>query len=76
MLMNSKNCRDIVFDFTRSVEGFVSYSTIEELKDGVLYSNKYESGMKLIRIPHMFIFSNFSPDEERFSEDRLEIITL
>lgn len=39
----------------------LSWSAIEEIKDGVLYSGKYEGGMAIFPRPHVFIFSNHPP---------------
>lgn len=75
LLLTSKNSRDIIFDFSRSTENeYVSYTCIEELKDGYLYSTKYEGGCKLIATPHIFVFSNFEPKREKLSSDRWNII--
>jgi len=49
---------------------------MEELKDGVLFSGKYESKTKIYDIPHVIVFANFLPKENALSKDRLKIIDL
>lgn len=59
-----------VFNYSRTVEDFVSYDALECVKDGLLFSSKYESNDALIPIPHILVFSNFEPDYEAMSADR------
>lgn len=62
-----------VFDFTRTVESFVSYEAIESLKNGIFYSGKYESTMVNFNPPHIIVFSNFHPVTSSLSLDRWSI---
>lgn len=64
------------FDFTRSIEDYVSYQAIEEVKNGIFFNNKYESGMCVFNNPKIIIFSNFYPNEEKLTTDRWVIVTL
>jgi len=48
----------ICIDLTRSIENYVSYQGIEEIKNGIFYNTKYESGMVIYNPPHVIIFSN------------------
>lgn len=62
-----------IIDIPRSHQDYVCYSTLEKIKDGLVYSGKYEGG-KLRLIPHhLIIFANFEPDEEKLSNDRWSI---
>lgn len=70
ILFMNKNARDIIIDVSRSQGNYISYTLIEELKDGMIYSGKYEGGQKLISTPHIFIFSNELPDVSKLSKDR------
>lgn len=65
-----------VFDFTRSNEGFIPYDAIERLKNGMVFSPKYESGTKVFAVPHVLIFANFPPDKEKLSADRWCIVKI
>lgn len=52
---------------------YVSYSALEELKDGIFFSGKYESSMVMTNNLHIFVFANFEPDRSKLSKDRWEI---
>lgn len=70
--------RICMFDIARSEKEFMDhfYVFAEKLKGGVLFSNKYESGMKTFRPPHVVIFCNFEPDRSKWTEDRLNLWTI
>jgi hypothetical protein len=60
--------KDIVFfDFTRSTPKFVDYnqlfSTIETIKNGLMFSGKYESNDVITAIPNVICMSNFLPPQ-------------
>lgn len=74
--LENDDVRMVIFDFTRTNENYISYQAIEELKNGIFFSSKYESGMCIFNIPHVICFSNFEPDESRLSKDRWNIINL
>lgn len=65
--------RIAIFDFTRSGEGRVNYSAVEQIKNGLIFSSKYESAHKINAIPHVICLSNFPPDESALSRDRWDI---
>lgn len=65
-----------LFDFPRTMENFVSYQAIEEVKNGIFFSGKYEAGMVMFNTPHVICFSNFEPDSRMLSKDRWNIIRL
>lgn len=54
----------------------VPYDAIEQLKNGSLYSGKYEGGKVKGESPHIFIFANYAPDISMLSKDRWVIIDL
>lgn len=60
----------VCFTIPRDKEGYVSYSVLEEIKDGLIFSGKYESKSLLIASPLIFVFANFHPDENKCSKDR------
>lgn len=66
----------VLFNFSRSKEGKVSYDALESLKDGVIFSSKYESKQKIFNRPHVVCFANWTPDIERMSLDRWEVLSL
>jgi len=63
----------VVFDFPRESAEYINYGVIEQLKNGILFSSKYESRIKRFNQPHVIIFSNFLPEKERMSLDRWDI---
>jgi hypothetical protein len=60
----------IIYDIPRSTAGYVSYQSIEKLKDGKFFSGKYESGMVRYNKPHIICFANQEPDLTMMSQDR------
>lgn len=64
----------VVFDYVRESEAYVNYGVLEQLKNGICFSPKYESGMKRFEVPHVIVFANFYPATNKLSEDRLVVI--
>lgn len=62
----------ILCDITRKIEDkMISYTAIEQLKDRLFLSTKYEPEAVLFEYsPHIVIFSNREPEYNAFSEDR------
>lgn len=65
--------RVIVFDFARTKEEAVPWEVIENMKNGYFLSTKYEVRQVHFEIPHVIIFSNFSPDRSKLSADRWDV---
>lgn len=62
-----------IIDVPRSEFSHVNYAAIESLKNGFLYSGKYEGGAIYGLEPHIVIFANNRPDENKMSNDRWDI---
>jgi len=60
----------VLFDIPRDNGNKVSYKSIESIKNGVVYSPKYESKHKLFNSPHVICFANKTPEFEAMSNDR------
>lgn len=61
----------IVVNIPRSFDrSYISYTGIEEVKDMFFYSGKYEGGMVDGNSPHLIIFANHYPEENKLSKDR------
>jgi hypothetical protein len=61
----------IIIDLPRTFDNsYLSYTGIEEIKNGCFYSPKYEGGMCLFNSPHIIIFSNSKPEKGNLSSDR------
>ncbi len=64
----------VIFDIPRCCdEKFISYSSIEGVLNGVLFSPKYEGAQVLFNWAHVFVFANCEPDMHKLSMDRWDI---
>lgn len=72
---NSDNKDIIILDIPRSTQN-ISYNAIEEIKNGHITNDKYETGSCLFDIPHIIVFSNFYPDRTKLSDDRWDIYNI
>ena len=60
-----------VFDIPRSRTEYFQYSILEQLKDGFVFSPKYDSHMKVWpKNVHVICFANEHPDLDKLSLDR------
>lgn len=66
----------ILIDIPRCNIDFVSYTGIEEIKNGLFFSTKYEATMVIGNPPTIICFSNSKPDTTKMSKDRWNIINL
>lgn len=66
----------VLWDMPRSLEERMNYDGIEEIKNGLFFSGKYESSTVLMEIPHVFCFANWPPDTSKLSADRWHIVDL
>lgn len=68
---NGKSPKIIVIDIPRSFDtDFLSYTGLEEIKNGCFFSSKCDSKMVLFNSPHIFIVANVEPDKDKLSKDR------
>lgn len=69
----------VVFDCTRATEkGSIgpAYALAEAMKNGILFSGKYNSRTVVFKKPHVIFFANFEPDRTVWSEDRYSVTEL
>lgn len=69
----------VIFDLARPLDVLCLkelYTMAEKLKNGQLVSSKYQSKMKVFKIPHVIFFSNHPPPLGVWSADRLQHIVL
>ncbi len=71
-----KTLKILIFDIPRSQGNKISYTAVENIKNGCFFSNKYKSDMVLINIPHIIMFANEGPNEFMLSPDRWVIKNL
>ena len=68
--------RCVIFDLSRSQMDHVNYEVIESVKNGIVYNTKYQSEMRVYKVPHVIVFSNEQPDKTKLSDDRWDIHNL
>lgn len=68
----------VIFDVCRTEAENMShlFSMAEHLKNGLIFSNKYESVVKIFKSPHVLFFSNSMPVSGCWSADRVKLIDL
>lgn len=66
----------VVFDFTRDYKEYINYSIIEQMKNGLVFKSKYESKMMFTEPAKVVVFSNWEPEGDKLSSDRLNVILL
>lgn len=63
----------VVLDIPRKYQESICLATLEQLKNGMFYSGKYEGGDCYFDHPHVVVFANIPPTQEimdNLSEDR------
>lgn len=65
--------RIVVLDIPRKNFEYVNYGAIEEIKNGLIHSGKYEGGTCLFWPPHVIVFANEEPDYNALSADRWDV---
>lgn len=63
----------VVFDYSRSNDGTINYSILEQIKNGMIFSPKYDSRTKVYATPHVVCLANFYPNKSMLSADRWDI---
>lgn len=76
MAYEYRTSTDILFmDAPRSKQSdYIQYDFLEDIKNGRVFSTKYESQMKYFKPPHVVVMMNEHPDKTKLSEDRYEIM--
>lgn len=66
-----------LFNVPRGSMEYLNYSILEQIKDRMIFSSKYESGTKIIRAnPHVVVFANEFPDMTKLTLDRYSVINM
>jgi len=68
------NPRIVLIDVARSASEFLQYQFLEDLKDGRVFSPKYESHTKRFDTPHVIVMMNQEPDMLKLSIDRYDVM--
>ncbi len=54
----------------------MNYDFLESVKDGMVFSTKYESVVKTLGKVHVVVLMNEMPDMSKLSDDRYQIINV
>lgn len=77
ILTKTKNKKLIIIDIPRSQDAkFISYGGIEQIKNGLIFSGKYDSCQLVFNSPHVIIFANEPPKRENMSGDRWKVVQI
>lgn len=76
MEVDENDLKIVIMDFPRSAADYISYGGIEEIKNGIFFSGKYEGGMLIFNSPHVICLANFEPEKKNLSADRWNIVKL
>jgi len=69
--------RVLFVDAPRSKQNeFLQYDFFEEVKNGLVFSSKYESRIKYLGKVHVVVLMNEQPDHTKLSRDRYKVINL
>jgi len=69
--------RYLFLDAPRSKQGeFIQYDFLEDLKNGYVFSTKYESRIKSFEPMHVVVNMNEEPDRTKLSADRYTVIRI
>lgn len=71
-----KKPRVALFDFARCVAEARPWNIVEQVKNGMVFNSKYESGMKYFPIPHVVVFTNQAVEPGKLSDDRMNCVWL
>jgi len=66
-----------VFDIPRGQSEYLQYCILEQLKDRMIFSPKYDSRTKILsKTPHVVVFMNEDPDRNKMSRDRYRVMNI
>lgn len=66
----------IVVDCPRSQQDYINYGAIEQIKNGLIFSGKYEGTQLVFNSPHVIVFANEPPDYSKMSMDRWNVVQI
>lgn len=70
-----KSKRLFIFDVPRGGMQFLQYTILEQLKNRVVFSPKYDSTTKVLKhVPHVVVFCNEEPDRTKMTRDRFKVV--
>lgn len=72
----NKDINVVLLDVPRYNMEYINYGCLEQIKNGMLYSGKYEGGVCLFDNPHLIVFANELPDTDKMSKDRWNVVCI
>lgn len=67
----------VLFDIARThKDTSIEWHVVEEIKNGHIVSQKYDSQEVIFNSPHVVVFSNAEPPLDKLSKDRWQILTI
>lgn len=73
---NPKKRSLILIDAPRQSFDYINYGAIECIKNGLIFSGKYEGAQLVFNCPHVIVFANQPPRMEAVSLDRWHIVRI
>lgn len=73
LLSKASSIKIVIVDVPRSQQDYLNYGAIEQVKNGLVFSGKYDSTQLVFNCPHVIVFANAPPDTTKLSEDRWNI---
>lgn len=65
-----------VCDVPREAFDYINYGAIEMIKNGLVFSGKYEGAQLIFNCPHVIVFANQPPNTDTMSMDRWHIVQI
>lgn len=73
----NQNCEFVIFDMARNTsKDFWPYNMMEQLKNGMITSTKYDSTTIFCKWKKIIVFSNEEPDRCKLTQDRYKILKI
>lgn len=76
MLEEEKYPEVVICDIPRTNLEYINYGALEQLKNGMLYSGKYEGGVCIFPPPLVICLANETPNIDAMSRDRWNIVCI
>lgn len=73
---HAKKLNVFILDLPKEAKNNCDYSVLEAVKNGRMFSGKYEPVPVKFRSPHVFVFANYPPKYEKCSQDRWNVLHL
>jgi len=66
----------ILCDIPRCSFEYINYAAIEQIKNGLVFSGKYEGCQMVFNCPHVIVFANEQPNYVKLSLDRWKVVEI